>query len=109
MDDRLGHARVDWDDIRTTLAGVATRVCELLRSGPDPTRPACGQWNVGETAVHLSHAWAGIPAMAARDLDRLREIAAARPRLRQTGSISRMARTFCSTVSLRKMLCSCDR
>lgn len=73
MDDHpLGHARVEWDEIRTALAGVAQRLCELLRSDLDPTRPACGQWNVGDVAAHLSHAWAAIPAMAAGDLDRLR-------------------------------------
>lgn len=65
----LGTARADFEELRAALAAVAARVCTLLRSGIDPKRPAVGIWNVGDVAAHLSHAWVGIPGLAARDLE----------------------------------------
>lgn len=68
----MGPARAEWADLRDTLADVAYRFCALLRTVDDPTAPALGTWNVGEVAVHVAHAWVGIPALADRDLDRAR-------------------------------------
>ncbi|MGQ0847146.1 MAG: maleylpyruvate isomerase N-terminal domain-containing protein [Sporichthyaceae bacterium] len=68
--DPLGEARAGFDELRVVLADAAARFCALLRTGPDPTTPALGIWNVGDLAAHLSHAWVGIPGLAARDLER---------------------------------------
>ncbi|MGQ0467429.1 MAG: maleylpyruvate isomerase N-terminal domain-containing protein [Sporichthyaceae bacterium] len=65
----LGTARADFEELRAAVGAVAARVCALLRSGLDPTRPALGTWNLADVAAHLSHAWEGIPGMAARDLE----------------------------------------
>lgn len=68
----LGEARAEWEDLRVALAAAAARFCELLRTVSDVTQPALGVWNVGDLAAHVSHAWVGIPGLAARDLDRAR-------------------------------------
>lgn len=70
--DPLGPARAGWEESRCALADAAASAVALLRSLDQPTRPACGQWNVAETAAHLSHAWQVLTYLAARDLDGLR-------------------------------------
>ena len=46
----------------------------LLRSVRDPAAPAVGQWNLAETAMHLSQAWIGVPALAQQDLSAVYEV-----------------------------------
>jgi hypothetical protein len=70
--DPLGPARTGWEEARSALVDAATDACTVLRSIERPTGSACGQWNVAETAAHLSHAWQALPCLAARDLDTLR-------------------------------------
>lgn len=70
--DPLGPARTGWEEARAALADAAATACAVLRAIERPTGPACGQWNIAETAAHLSHAWQALPCLAARDLDTLR-------------------------------------
>jgi hypothetical protein len=61
-------SRVDWQQGQDALRDEVARVVALLRSIQDPGPHAVGQWNLGEVAAHLSHAWVVIPALASRDL-----------------------------------------
>jgi len=58
---------VDWPAARQALAEAARSVAELLRSVRNPQAPALGEWNLAELAVHLSHAFEIVPALARRD------------------------------------------
>lgn len=40
--------------VRDALAAAGPRFDELLRRVPDPTRPAIGEWSIGETAAHVA-------------------------------------------------------
>jgi hypothetical protein len=50
------------------LSAVVPRLTALIRSIKRPERPALGEWNAGDVAVHLAHAWETLPALAAGDL-----------------------------------------
>ena len=63
---------VSWEEVRAELRTVAGRMQTLLAAVPDPTKHAVGAWNIAETAVHLTHAWGGLPMLARRDLPALR-------------------------------------
>lgn len=42
---------------REALAGVVPRLTSLIRSVRNPDAHAVGEWNAGQVAVHLAHAW----------------------------------------------------
>ncbi|HET7488588.1 MAG TPA: SCP2 sterol-binding domain-containing protein [Acidimicrobiales bacterium] len=67
--------RVGWADAQAALRDEVGRVTALLRSRPDPTVPALGDWNFGDLAMHLSQAWIAVPGLARRDLSELRAVA----------------------------------
>ncbi len=50
----LETSPVDWAAAREAVATVGPRVSTLLRSVRHPDAPALGEWNLTETAVHLS-------------------------------------------------------
>lgn len=55
---------VDWAAAQNAVSAAAPRVVSLLRSVRNPEAPALGAWNVRQLAVHLSHSFDGITAMA---------------------------------------------
>jgi hypothetical protein len=65
--------QTDWQRGQAALRQEVCRVTTLLRSIEDPLIPALGQWNLAEVAVHLSHAWSGLPALARQDLARFQD------------------------------------
>lgn len=64
----------DWRDVRDELVEAVARVTTLLRSGVDVTRPAVGEWDLGEVATHLSQAWTVVPGLARDDLSELHDL-----------------------------------
>ncbi|HET9331654.1 MAG TPA: hypothetical protein VFO23_14105, partial [Steroidobacteraceae bacterium] len=54
-------------DARAALAEVAPRLAALVRSIRNPSAPALGEWNAGDVAVHLTHVWEVLPALAGGD------------------------------------------
>jgi hypothetical protein len=50
----LETSQVDKEAARQAVATVGPRVSALLRSVQHPDAPALGEWNIAETAVHLS-------------------------------------------------------
>ena len=40
--------------VRDALAAAGSQFAGMLRLGPDPARPAVGEWSVGETAAHVA-------------------------------------------------------
>lgn len=62
-------ATVGWVEAQEALAAEVARVADLIRSSPRPEAPAVGRWTAVEVAVHLSHAFVVVPALAAGDLD----------------------------------------
>ena len=67
-------ASIKWAATQEALREGVARVTALLRSDLDPTRPAVGEWNLGDVAMHLSQAWVIIPALARNDLSRVYEL-----------------------------------
>lgn len=65
---------VDWQQSQNALRDEVRRVTALLRSVRDPGAPAVGQWNLAETAMHLSQVWIGVPAMVRQDLSPVYEV-----------------------------------
>ena len=55
---------VDMAEARSAVAAEGERVASLVRSIEHPTRPALGDWDVSEVAVHLSHSIDAVTAMA---------------------------------------------
>ena len=55
---------VDTPDARRALASVVPRLGALIRSIHDPAAPAVGEWNAGDVAVHLAHAWEKLTELA---------------------------------------------
>ncbi|TMC49342.1 MAG: SCP2 sterol-binding domain-containing protein [Chloroflexi bacterium] len=53
---------------RAALASVVPRLTALIRSIRNPAAPAVGEWNAGDVAVHLAHAWELLPALARGDM-----------------------------------------
>jgi hypothetical protein len=62
-------ATVDAAAARAALASVVPRLTGLIRSIRNPTAPAVGEWNAGDVAVHLAHAWETLPALAGGALE----------------------------------------
>src|SRR5690242_17256306 len=60
---------VDPTAARQALAAVVPRLTELIRSIRNPGAPALGEWNAGQVAVHLAHAWEILPSLSQRRLD----------------------------------------
>jgi hypothetical protein len=56
---------------REALASVVPRLAELIRSIRNPAAHAVGEWSAADVAVHLSHAWQVLPALAGRERDSL--------------------------------------
>lgn len=57
-----------WPAVRREMEVAVERLLLLLSRTTRPEIHAIGEWSIAETAVHLSHAWLGIPALARRDL-----------------------------------------
>jgi mycothiol maleylpyruvate isomerase-like protein len=51
-------------DARAALSVVVPRLTALIRSIGNPASPAVGAWSAGDVAMHLSHAWTLLPALA---------------------------------------------
>jgi len=49
-------AAVDWAAAQRAVAEAGPRLTAQLRAGPPPGVPALGEWNLGQLAVHISHA-----------------------------------------------------
>jgi uncharacterized protein (TIGR03083 family) len=64
--------------VRDALAAAGDRFAEMLRLGPDPARPAVGEWSVGETAGHAAASAPFFLAVARGEIapERLEEVAA---------------------------------
>ncbi|MBV9101268.1 MAG: SCP2 sterol-binding domain-containing protein [Candidatus Dormibacteraeota bacterium] len=60
----LDSAAADWQHARAALAAEVPRVTALIRSVSRPDAAAVGEWNARQVAVHLSHAWTALPALA---------------------------------------------
>src|SRR5262249_34915441 len=58
----------DWDQQQAALRQAVGRATALLRSSPDPARPALGAWSLGDLAMHLSQVWVALPGLARADL-----------------------------------------
>ncbi|HKS52469.1 MAG TPA: maleylpyruvate isomerase N-terminal domain-containing protein [Pseudonocardiaceae bacterium] len=56
--------QTSWQQGQDALREEVRRVTTLLRSIDDPLPGAVGQWNLGEVAMHLSQAWAGLGTLA---------------------------------------------
>jgi hypothetical protein len=54
---------------RAALASVVPRLSALIRSIAVPGAPAVGDWNAADVAVHLTHVWDVLPALAAGSLE----------------------------------------
>lgn len=71
---------VDATAAREALGAIVPQVTRLIRSISDPCRPALGEWNTGQVALHLAHAWERLPALALgvmeQPIDRVEELAA---------------------------------
>jgi hypothetical protein len=61
-------AAVDTAAARAALASVVPRLTALVRSIRNPAAPAVGEWNAGDVAVHLAHAWELLPVLARGDM-----------------------------------------
>ena len=61
--------RVDPAAARDALASVVPRLTALIRSIRDPGAHAVGEWNAGDVALHLAHAWEKLPALAAGEIE----------------------------------------
>jgi uncharacterized protein (TIGR03083 family) len=77
----LGSAVPSIGAIRAALAAVGSRFALMLRRVSDPTRPAVGDWSVGEAAAHLASSGSLFLAMARGEAEpeRLDEVAANNP------------------------------
>lgn len=62
-------APVDIAAARAALIQLSQTLPALLRAVGDPHRHAVGRWDIAETATHLTHAWAVIPALSRGDLE----------------------------------------
>src|SRR5262249_5786710 len=58
----------DWDQQQAVLREAVGRATALLRSSPDPARPALGSWSLGDLAMHLSQVWVAVPGLARGEL-----------------------------------------
>jgi SCP-2 sterol transfer family len=67
--------RASWQQGQDALRDVVGRVTALLRSIENPSAPAVGQWNLGEVAVHLTHAWMMLTGLGRRDLSPVHAVA----------------------------------
>jgi hypothetical protein len=63
-----------WRQGQDALREEVRRVTTLLRSIDDPLRPALGQWNLGEVAMHLSQVWGGLSGLTRQDLTLFQEL-----------------------------------
>ena len=54
-------------EARAALATVVPRLTELIRTVRRPSAPALGEWNAGQVATHLAHAWEILPKLARRE------------------------------------------
>lgn len=60
---------VDAAAARAALAEVVPRLTALIRSVRNPDAHAVGEWNAGDVALHLAHAWETVPALAGGERD----------------------------------------
>jgi mycothiol maleylpyruvate isomerase-like protein len=63
-----------WQQSQKALRDEVRRVTTLMRSISEPEAPAVGQWNLAETAMHLSQAWMLVLGLARRDLSRIHAV-----------------------------------
>ena len=77
----MGGAAVTWGEARAALAAAAALVPPLFAQVRDPKVHAVGEWNVGELAVHMTHAWAAMPNLARRDVAAMQAALPAMPDL----------------------------
>lgn len=63
-----------WGEAREALRTEVGRVAALLRSTPDPSAHAVGEWTLGDVAMHLSQVWIAVPGLARRDLSEVAEV-----------------------------------
>ena len=66
--------KTSWQQGQDALREEVRRVTTLLRSIDDPLRPALGQWNLGEVAMHLSQVWGGVSGLTRQDLTLFQEL-----------------------------------
>jgi hypothetical protein len=83
----MGPAAVTFAEARAALMEASAKVPGLLAQVKDPTAPALGGWNIAELATHMSHGWAVMPHLLARDLDAVRAAMPALPN-RELGTAS---------------------
>jgi uncharacterized protein (TIGR03083 family) len=55
---------IDWVAARRAVAEAGPRLTAMLRSATRPEAPALGEWDVAQTAAHVSHAMDAIAAMS---------------------------------------------
>lgn len=67
-------ASLRWTAAQEALRDMVQRVTTLLRTNPDPSAPAVGEWTLGEVAMHLSQVWVGVPGLARGDLSRVYDV-----------------------------------
>jgi hypothetical protein len=63
-----------WERAQQALRHEVGRVTALLQSVRDPAAPAVGNWNLAETAMHLSQVWLVAPGLAREDLSGIYEV-----------------------------------
>ncbi len=66
--------KAGWQRAQDALRDEVRRVTALLRSVRDPAAPAVGNWNLAETAMHLSQVWLVVPGLAREDLSGIYEV-----------------------------------
>ena len=59
-----GAAGSDWAQARAALTVEVPRLTALIRAVSRPQAHAVGEWGARDVAVHLSHAWTALPALA---------------------------------------------
>ena len=67
-------SRVSWQQSQDALREEVARTTALLRSIQDPGAPAVGHWNLGDVAMHLTHAWLVPTGLARRDLSQFHAV-----------------------------------
>lgn len=66
--------KAGWERAQDALRDEVRRVTALLRSIREPAAPAVGNWNLAETAMHLSQVWLVAPGLARQDLSGIYEV-----------------------------------
>ena len=67
-------ASLRWASAQEMLKDAVSLVTAMLRTIPDPTPTAVGQWSLGDVALHLSQAWVVVPELARGDLSLTHEV-----------------------------------